>query len=340
MKERRILIYLLGIAFIIFTPIVSYAQFGNTLTGFVFGSQRQPVSDATVELLDDYSRSVGRTRTNASGRYMFNRISSGRFRVRVLSLGLNYEEQEQEFEIQNFASQNSQGSIVTSGYENVQKDFYLRPRKGSEAINKSESIFVQVIPEQAKQTYKKALEELDSKNDEQGLKDLKSAIEAFPDYYDALERLGTEYIKSQHYVPAQILLQKAVQINPRGYKSWYGLAYSLYSLNNVTDAIEAAQKATSLNQFSVESPLLTGLLLRISGKFDQAEKQLKKAKELSKGTVPEVYWQLALLYGNNLKRYEEAADELEIFLKIRPNAKNAENIKKLVKEFREKAKSS
>lgn len=337
MKQKFFSICIFSISLIIFVPTLTYAQFGNTISGYVFGPQRQPVSDATVELYDDYSRSIGRTRTNASGRYLFNRLASGRFRVKVLSLGLDYEEQEQDVEIQNVTSKDSAGISTTTGFDNVQRDFYLKMRKGAQSTNRLESVFVQEIPAQAKELYKKSIELLDNKKTDEGLKELKSAIEVFPDYYDALERLGTEYVKLQYFVPAQILLQKAVEVNPRSYKSWYGLAYALYSQNKLIDAIEAAERANSLNQFSVESPLLTGVLLRRTGKYEQSEKQLKKAKDLSKGSVPEVHWQLALLYGNNLNRYREAANELKLFLKSSPNNKHSENIKKLIKQFEDKS---
>ena len=309
----------------------AYAQ-GNSISGHVFGLQRQPLSDVSIELLDDFSRTIARTRTNAAGRYFFNRISSGRFRVRILPYGLDYQEQEQEIEIQNFSRDG-----ITTGFDNVQRDFYLKQRRGSQPNIKSESVFVQEIPQQAKETYKKAIDLLDSKKEEQGLKELKSSIEMFPQYFEALERLGLEYVKSKHFEAAHILLNKAVEINPRAYKSWYGLAYSFYSLNAVDHALKAAEKANSLDQFSVESKLLTGVLFRQAKRYEEAEKDLKKAKELSKGSIAEVHWHLALLYGNNLKRYGEAADELELFLKARPDSKDAENIKKLIKQFREKS---
>jgi len=312
----------------------AYAQFGNSISGHVFGLQRQPLSDISIELLDDFSRTIARTRTNAAGRYFFNRISSGRFRVRILPYGLDYEEQEQEIEIQNFSRDG-----ITTGFDNVQKDFYLKQRKGTQPNTKSEFVFVQEIPRQAKETYKKAIDLLDSKKEEQGLKELKSSIEMFPQYFEALERLGLEYVKLKHFEAAHILLNKAVEINPRAYKSWYGLAYSLYSLNAIDQALKAAEKANSLDKFSVESKLLTGVLLRQSKRYEEAEKDLKKAKELAKGLVAEVHWHLALLYGYNLKRYREAANELELFLKARPDSKDAEDIKKLIKQFKEKGQS-
>jgi tetratricopeptide (TPR) repeat protein len=72
-------------------------------------------------------------------------------------------------------------------------------------------------------------------------------------------------------------------------------------------------------------------------KFDEAEKQLLKAKELAKGSMPMIHWQLALLYENDLKKYGDAAKELKLFLKAQPDTKDAEKIKEKIKELEAKA---
>lgn len=72
--------------------------------------------------------------------------------------------------------------------------------------------------------------------------------------------------------------------------------------------------------------------------FEKAEKNLLKAKKLSNNSLPDIHWELALLYYHDLKRYNEAADELELYLKANPKAENKEQVEKLVKTFRSKAK--
>jgi hypothetical protein len=66
---------------------------------------------------------------------------------------------------------------------------------------------------------------------------------------------------------------------------------------------------------------------------------LLKAKELSKDTMPHVHWELALLYGNDMDRFADAARELRLFLKASPKAKDSDNILKLIAEFEGKAAS-
>lgn len=309
---------------------------GNSISGLVFGLNRQPVYDIPVELMNDFSQTIAHTRTSSSGRYLFTQLPQGRFRIRVMPYGTDYDEQEQSVEIVNFTRSDSNGNVIRSGFSNEQLDFYLRIRKGS-PTEVTGVIFAQDVPKNAKKLYDKAVEDLGNKKEKEGLEGLKTAIEEFPRYFAALERLGTEYVRLNHFEAAQILLTLAVEVNPRAYRSWYGLAYSLYSLNKSGEAMTAAQKALELYPNSVEALVLNGVLLRHNKRFAEAEKLLLKANDLTKGANAQIHWQLALIYGNDLKRYSDAAKELKLFLKMQPDAKNAENIKKLIEDFEKKA---
>jgi len=331
-------LFLRGVCAVVFLLLLSsvlLSQAGNTVSGFVFDQRRQPLAEITVELMDEFSRTIGRTRTNASGRFTFGRLFSGRFKIRTFSV-TDYEDQEQEIEIQNVSTTDMSGNTRISGFENAQRDFYLRPRRKNENFSRPDTVFVQEVPKQAQDLYKTGVRDLEGSN-ENGLLAIKHAIEIFPDYYDALEMLGTEYVKRKHFVPAQILLLKATQVNPRGYKSWYGLSYAFYALNAPKEGLESIEKAIALHPNSIEAALLAGVLSRRAGKFLDAEKYLKHAKSLSSATLPEAHLQLSILYGNELKRYEDAAKELEQYLKASPNLKDKEAVKKRIEEYRSKA---
>ena len=317
----------------------AFGQSGNSIGGHVFGVDRAPLDGITVDLLDEFSRTLSRVRTDSTGRFVFTRLAAGRFRVRVLPLGTNYQEQEQEIEIQNIVRTDSRGNNISSGFDSAQRDFYLRVDKRDEPVS-NETIFVQNVPEKSQGLYNEALDLLREKKSSEAFEKLKAAIESFPDYYMAIEVLGLEYANARHYEVARILLQRAVEINPKSFKGWYGLAFALQSMNQNGDAAKAAKQALELNPSSPDAMLLTGTLLRQTKDFQGAESILVKVKKASKKPMPEVYWQLALLYGNNLKRYNDAADELEQLLKHLPKDKDPEKIKLLIKTFREKSKQS
>ena len=316
----------------------TFAQQGNTVTGQVTGYENRPIYDAIVELLNDYGNSIAYTKTDGSGRYFLSGVKQGRFSIRVRPIEPEYEEQTQSEEIQNFTRQAQDGSIRTSGMDHKQLDFRMRIRKGFKGINAA--LFVQDVPVEAKKLFEQAVIDLNDKKGQEGLAGLRAAIERFPTYYAALERLGLEYVKIKQCQASATLLQISVTVNPRSYQSWYALAYSYNSLGYVDESLAAVMKATELYSESTESLLLAGVIYKVKKQYPEAEKQLLKAKELSKDSLPMANYHLALLYGNAMKRYSEAARELRLFLKKEPDAKGAEQIRKLIMTFEEKAKSN
>lgn len=313
----------------------SFQQNRNTINGHVFDHQRRPVAQVYVELQNEVYSNIARTKTDGSGRYYFGRLSAGRFTVRVLPYGTNLEEQSQEVEIVNFVAPGSNTS------ENAQKDFYLRIRKDGIEINAMPgTIFIQDVPEEAKKKYEKAVSDLGEKRVEIGIEELQNAVKLFPNYYLALERLGREYINQQKYENARDSFARAVAVNTRSYSCWYGLGYASYALKQSEAAVTAAEKAVALNSNSVDALLFLGISMRQAKRYEEAEKSLKQARKIAKGKSPDVHWNLALLYAHNLKRYKEAATELEFYLLAKPDDPNIANIKKLIKQFREKSSSS
>jgi len=324
----------------VFVIVVS-AQGGNTISGHVFGQNRTPLEDITVELKDDFGRSLGRIRTNTAGKYFFSRMPAGLYKISVVPLGTNYEEQEARIEIQNITRADTNGARVVGAFMNAQRDFYLRIDPKRQALaGKAETIFAQEVPKSAKDLYDEGISLIANKKKKEGYKKLIAAIEMFPDYYMAIELLGLEYFVAKHYKASSILLQRATQIHPKSYKAWYGLGRAFSSLRLHDDALAAAEKALILAPASADAFLLAGSLMRLTAKYKDSEKHLTKAKTLARNTIPDVHWELALLYGRNLKRYGDAADELEIWLKLQPKSQDAENIKQLIKTYREKSKRS
>ena len=170
-----------------------------------------------------------------------------------------------------------------------------------------------------------------------GFDEIKEALKIFPAYYDALNALGREYVARKEYQKSLEYLIRSIDINQRSFSSFYALAYACYQLNHRPEALEAARGATIIQPSSVNAQLLYGTLLRLDGSYEKAEKVLLEAKKLSKDTLPEVHWQLALLY-NRVGRNKEAADELELYLKAQPDARDRKDIQDLIAKLRKQSK--
>jgi Tfp pilus assembly protein PilF len=311
----------------------------NAIYGRVFGESHRPVPDVYVELLDDVNSTLRQVKTDAAGRFTFDGLLNGRYIVRVRPYGTDYTEQSQEVTLA------AVSTVRGSGSDTQHIDINLRVNEraaytGPFAPGPS-FVFAQDVPQAAKKLYEDGVRYLRDKKEQEGLESLKKSLEVFPDYYLALDRLGAEYavrgIAKPAYLQAGlILLTRAVEINPDGFPSVFGLGWTQYQLGLNAEAIETLRRATTLYGKSADAHLWLGKALKRGSALDQAEAALKRAKELTNGKVGEVHRQLAGLYIDQ-KRYREAADELELVLKVEPNVVDAEKIRGLVKQLREKA---
>ena len=307
----------------------------NRISGFVFDEKRNPISEIYVELQDELYRSVNRIRTDGSGRYVFAGMSEGNYYVHVIPTQGNFEEQTLRVEIVNLGPKDS----TLGRSDEVTQDFYLRARKrDSDILNEPGVVFAQNIPKNAQSLYEKSVPLFNQKNDADGIKLLQEAIAIFPTYFLALNRLGYAYFEQKKFDLASEYFAKAADINPKSEPTIYLLSYSVFMTKRYDAAITMLQGAIDLQHSTLRIHLLLGKSFRVVKKYEEAEKELKKAQSLDTAKTAEPNWELALLYGNNLKRFKEAADQLEIFLKLQPNNKDKENIKKLILQFRNKEK--
>lgn len=305
----------------------------SSISGTIYDNRNNSLPDVDIELLDDLYRLITRTRTESTGRYEFGGIGDGRYTVRVLPFRYDFLDQSQLVEI-------NTSTIRGAGQGNTLeiRDFYLQPRKGSLEEAEAKVVFAQSVPKEAEKVYKEALEDFSKKRRGEAVIKLQEAVKLFPDYFLALNRLGKEYVLQEKYGEAYQVLMKAVELNSKSPVSFYFLGYALYKLNYNKAALIALNQAYILSPSSVSLLVTLGTVERLEKKYADSEKHLLQAKKLSRVIMPEIHFELARLYGENLKKYDEAADELEAFLKLRPDAQDAVKIKELIKKFREKAK--
>jgi len=326
-----------GVLFFVAILLLVQNAFGiSTIQGTVYDKQRNALNEIEVELLNDYYQSQSRTRTDGSGRYYFNGLRDGRYTIRVLAFRYDLEDQEIPLEV---LTQNIRGGEGT-GY--FQQDFFLSPKKGGLNESGLGVIFAQEVPPEAKKLHDRAIQDLSSKRTSEGILGLNKAIQIFPTYYLALYRIGRELYLMKKYQEAVPFLIKAVEVNSKSAISFFYLGYCLHNLGKEysKSAIGSLNQANTLAPSSIQVLYVLGKVERSAGKFPDAEKHLLQAKKLSKNVVPEVHKELAQLYADNLKKYKEAADELELYLKAsKLDDSAAAQTKKVVISLREKAKT-
>jgi tetratricopeptide (TPR) repeat protein len=323
-----------------FLPEPGFALQGrNTIEGRVTTSENRPLENVRVFLQGDYYSQLGQTYTDGSGRYQFRGIRRGNYYVQVEPSGTGYERQTQRVEV------NAPDLAGTGGADFYRADFVLKPdragkREGEDAARSiNTAVFYQNVPDPAKEAFKQGARNLEKNELREAEVALVHAIKLFPDYYDALELLGSMYVKYAQYDAGLPLLGHAVEVNQRGWQAFYSLGVALLESKRRAEGLDALRRARTLNQESINVNMRLGLeLAKEETSYEEAITALTKVTELAGKRLPDAYLALAALYGKR-KQYNQEANALEGFLRAAPDTPQRENIKRKIVEVRQKAKS-
>lgn len=314
----------------------SGAYASSTIEGTVYDDRGSTVADVFVELLNEVGSALGTTRTDGIGRYMFSGLSDGTYTVRVKPLQYDFLEQQRRVSVATITARGGEGS----GY--FQADFRLIPRRTGFTDRELGVVFVQEVPSSARKEFENATALIRSEKRQEGFAALQRALDIFPNYFDALFSSGTEFFASKMYKEATTYFLKASQVNSNSITTLFYLGLSLHHMDKAYDkaALTALTKAKTMAPTSAQVLYGLGVIQRSMGDLVNAEKTLLEAKKQARSDVPEIHQELAQLYGNDLKRYDAAAAELELFIKSADGSKeDVRATRKIIASLREKARA-
>ena len=309
-----------------------HAQTRNTIEGQVFTPERKPLQNARVALLDDGYSQLSVTYTNTIGRYQFTGFGNGNYYVHIDPIGTNFERQSQRIQVQSIS--------LAGGGQTFRVDFVLvmKPSTGEKTgPAPTGTIFAQEVPEAARREYERGVRHIQEKKIDIAVEAFRQALTIFPDYYAALEELGSQYVERRDYQSAEPLLTRAVEINRDGGRAYYFLGVAQYNLKRRDDAIHSLQRAVEINPESPNANMWLGIILSQStATRAPAIQAFEKVAQVAKDAIPEVYFYLGSLYSKD-NQYAKAADALEHFLRLAPTTGDREKVKKIIEQLRQKA---
>jgi len=305
----------------------------NQIQGIVYDPSRVPVNDVRVELQNEVGSLLQSDKTHGGGRFGFVGISSGKFIIKVIPVGMDYQEETKTVDVESF-------SRTGGGGDTEYVDVYLRRdirRGNSTPKGPPEAIFVQDVPADAKKAFESGRGPAE-RGEKGGIADLEKAIAAFPTYFDALLALGTAHMRQKEYAVAYPYLLRAIDVNQRSYSTYYDLGICFFYLNLLEASQKAADAALTISPDFANAHLLEGMLYRSAGKYKESEAELLKASSLASPANPEIAWQLALLY-NKIGRNDDAIAQLQTFLKQSPNNSERKKVEDLIDKLKKAKKT-
>jgi tetratricopeptide (TPR) repeat protein len=269
------------------------------------------------------------TMTDTNGRFLFRRLSPGSYTI-LIDGDKDYENVNEQT---NIIQVRGAGTISTE--EIIPVQIRLKYKTG-ESI-KPEVVHADLanVPKPALELYNGALKLAQEGKNKAAIEKLNQAITAHPKFMLAFNELGVQYQKVGELEKANDALQSALKISPNSFAPLVNHGIVLVRLKKYAEAEVDLRAALKENDQSAIARFYLGRALAYLGAFDDAEKELNTAITLGGEQMKEAHRYLGAIYharGDTAR----AIAQLETYLKVAPKAEDADAVRQLIRQLKEK----
>lgn len=289
------------------------------ITGTVYYPSGTPVNYRMRLLLSSLTGGEVIATTDDSGKFVFSKLSIGTYTLTV--------EGEKEFE-----AVSRQVEIMRRGdIQNVNIRLSDKVRKAEKA--KLVNVENVKVPQNALDNYEAAVA-LSAKGDPKGaIVKLQLAIEQFPEFMLAHTELGAQYLRLNDLAKADEALQVALKLRPDAYEPLITRATLLFRMNRLDESENYCRQALKARENAAVAYFYLGRIYQASNKFQKAEAEFRNAIKYGGEPMREAHRMLANLYVT-LEDFKQASTELETYLKLFPDAPDAEQLRAVARELK------
>ena len=269
---------------------------------------------------------IADTFTTHDGQFVFQRVPTGDYIVETFETDM-YEATETSVAIYPSNTVEPRPTSVT-----VFVDLPVKPGPEKVAPGEVKADVDLNVPGKALKHYHAGMQKLGKGDSEEGIAELRTAIDIFPSYYAARLELGRELRFKKRFAEALEIVEPLSQIAPRRADPRIERGIILLSLKRREDAINELEAALRLTEASWAAHLYLGWAL-LEQDEARAEPHFQRAIEIDERKAARAHLALARLAeakGNRLM----ALNHLDAYLALAPNADDAEAARKLAERLR------
>lgn len=295
------------------------AQSSGVIEGYVRGPDAKPLPHVVVVLKNVGGVQVDRTLTNLEGHYLFFMVPPGQYVVSVEPKSP-------------YVGDTRYVEIMTGEQDAHRREDFQLDRLGSPQPRTPppEPVFIQQVPREAEQAYEQALELFRQGQTEKAREQLERAVQLFPAYFLALNRLGLEALQAGDVAASEQWFARALRANPNSASARFGMGWVQYQKGELQAAAEHLRQSAAMNPAVPETQWYLGLTALELKHWKEAEAAFRKFLELRPGEQhPAVYLYLASALDQQ-KRHREAAEALRTYLNLIPPEQRTEKLKQLL----------
>lgn len=214
---------------------------------------------------------------------------------------------------------------------------YLKPKQEGAPVKAGVlNAALASVPKAAVELYEKGMQSAGRGETDKAIDDLRRAVELHPNFGLALNELGVQYLRKGDLEKAGEALTKVLQISPDAPEPLLNYGIVLLQQKRFAEAEKQLRDAVLKNEHAYSAHLYLGISLIYVKNYTEAESELRKAVTIGGLKASQAHYYLGGLYWQTGK-HQQAADELETFLKLEPKAANADKLRSTIKELRTKS---
>src|SRR5437868_3037289 len=192
------------------------------------------------------------------------------------------------------------------------------------------------VPEAARDHYLQALQQLKLGDNKKAVEELNAAISGYDNFPLALNLLGVLYLRSGLANKAAQVFEKSTRLTPQDFPARLHYGIALLNLRRYSDAEKEFRIALGINNSIATAHMYLGITLAVQRKLEEGERELQTAINSKSAEVALAHRYLGGIFLER-RDYKHAAEELETYLKLAPNATDASVLQQTIKDLHSKS---
>lgn len=344
-RGRAVVYSFVSILILLLVPAAVLAQSGRDSTGtngihsiqgyIFFPSGRRAEGQITVKL-QSYTSGEITVVPDSSGTFGFTNLAPGNYTV-VVNAGADYEiARESVYFDSDINLSRVGGGRVPQSPQRATVMIHLLLKNAAHAKAGVVNAALAEVPEKARKLFDKGVEEARAGETAKAAESLKDAIALHPDFPLALNELGVQYLKLGQTARAVEALKSAVKLTPDAYGPRLNLGIALLEAKQFAEAETQLREALKRNSSLPTAHMYLGVCFLRMNRYEEAEKELLAAIEGSGNQLGLAQYYLGGIYWKK-HEYPKAVAALEDYLRLTPNAHDADRVRATIKDLRSRS---
>ncbi|HLL76403.1 MAG TPA: tetratricopeptide repeat protein [Pyrinomonadaceae bacterium] len=275
--------------------------------------------------------------TDSNGTFKFGALRPGSYTV-VVEGGDNYETHTESVFVEpvNITTRRRE-TISMPVSRPVTLQIYLRPKRAGAGEGRAEVVSAALasVPKPALERYQKAQALARAGEHERAIEELRAAVDAHPRFALALGEMGALYLKIERPDKAAEAFRAALRLDPDDYAALVGCGVALFDAGEFGEAEAQLRRALRENESSSLARLYLGRALIRRQELGEAERELLRAAAAKDALSPAAHYYLGGIYWAR-RDHRRAAEHLETYLRLAPDAPDAARVRETVKQLRDR----